>query len=266
MEKTDYSIAYGYCMLSVVPVRGKPSNTSEMVTQLLFGECFSVIEKRSGWAQIRTLFDDYTGWIDSQQYCTISEEDYRVLARQPINCCLDLVQILTDHSNNRMMAITLGCSLPGIANHAFKIANHDYSFEGSYSNPNAKIYPSQVVENAYLYLHTPYLWGGRTPFGIDCSGLVQMAYKLTGISLYRDTADQATQGETVNLLSETLPGDVAFFDNNEGDIVHAGILVNQHTIIHASGQVRSDSIDHYGIYNRNGKGYSHKLRLIKRIL
>lgn len=266
MEKTDFYIEYGYCMLSAVPVRRKPSNTAEMVTQLLFGECFSVSDKLGGWARIRTLFDDYSGWIDCRQYHPINEEKYRELARQPINCCLDLVQIVTDHDFNRMMAITLGCSLPGIKNHSFRIGDHAYSFEGAYSEPSAKIYPSQVVENAYLYLHTPYLWGGRTPFGIDCSGLVQMAYKLSGIALYRDTAAQATQGETINLLSETLPGDVAFFDNAAGEIVHAGILVNQHTIIHASGQVRHDNVDHYGIFDRNEKGYTHRLRLIKRML
>jgi gamma-D-glutamyl-L-lysine dipeptidyl-peptidase len=115
-------------------------------------------------------------------------------------------------------------------------------------------------------LNSPYLWGGKTPFGIDCSGFTQMAYKLAGIKLRRDAWQQAEQGHTINLLEETEPGDLAFFDNDEGNIVHVGIILRDHKIIHAAGKVRIDSIDHYGINNKELKKYTHKLRLIKRMV
>ena len=117
-----------------------------------------------------------------------------------------------------------------------------------------------------MYLDAPYLWGGRSPFGIDCSGLVQMTYKLSGIKLPRDAGQQASCGTTINLLSEAQAGDLAFFDNEEGIITHVGIILPNNQIIHASGRVRVDSLDHEGIYNVKKKQYSHKLRLIKRII
>ncbi|NTW32657.1 MAG: C40 family peptidase, partial [Bacteroidetes bacterium] len=124
----------------------------------------------------------------------------------------------------------------------------------------------KIVENAYMYLDAPYLWGGRSPFGIDCSGFVQMVYKLIGIRLPRDASQQASQGTTINFLSEAVPGDIAFFDNEDGIIVHTGIIINNGQIIHASGRVRIDNLDHEGIFQVKTKKYTHKLRLIKRII
>ena len=123
---------------------------------------------------------------------------------------------------------------------------------------------NNVVENAMFFQHAPYLWGGRTLFGIDCSGFVQIVFKLAGIKLLRDASQQALQGDTVHFLPEVQPGDVAFFDNEEGRIIHVGILLNNKEIIHASGQVRIDLIDDQGIFNVELNRYSHKLRIIKR--
>jgi cell wall-associated NlpC family hydrolase len=123
-----------------------------------------------------------------------------------------------------------------------------------------------IVDDAMLYLHAPYLWGGRTPFGIDCSGLTQMVYKLKKIKLLRDAAQQATHGEPLNFISEAEPGDLAFFDNEEGDIVHVGLMLDKSRIIHVSGKVRIDMIDHVGIFNEDEQQYTHKLRVIKRII
>jgi cell wall-associated NlpC family hydrolase len=123
-----------------------------------------------------------------------------------------------------------------------------------------------IIENAYMYLHSPYLWGGRTPFGIDCSGFTQMVYKLAGIRLKRDASQQAEQGTLINLIDEARQGDLAFFDNEEGRIIHVGIMLPNNKIIHASGKVRIDSIDHHGIYNLETKKYTHNLRIIKRFV
>ena len=123
-----------------------------------------------------------------------------------------------------------------------------------------------MIKNAFYFLNSPYLWGGRTPFGIDCSGFVQIAARLSGISLPRDTQEQAEEGEIINLISEAKPGDLAFFDNIDGRIIHVGIILENGQIIHASGKVRIDTIDHQGIFNEESKKYSHQLRVIKRII
>jgi len=117
-----------------------------------------------------------------------------------------------------------------------------------------------------MYLHAPYVWGGRSPFGIDCSGFTQMAYKIAGIQLLRDASQQATQGETISFISDARPGDLLFFDDEEGFITHTGILMPDSRVIHASGRVRVDKVDHQGIFDQESGKYTHKLRLIKKIL
>ena len=126
-------------------------------------------------------------------------------------------------------------------------------------------FKNKFIETALLYLNAPYLWGGRTHFGIDCSGFTQMVYKLNGHKLLRDASQQATQGEPLSFIEESEPGDLAFFDNEEGTITHVGIMMADHHIIHAHGQVRIDHMDHTGIYNAELKKHTHKLRVIKKI-
>lgn len=147
------------------------------------------------------------------------------------------------------------------------MGDQEFSFEGHSKCPDqSKATGKSIVENAYMYLNAPYLWGGRSPFGIDCSGLSQMAFRLSGINIKRDAWMQAESGENVHLLDESQEGDLAFFDNEEGRITHVGIMVSKNRIIHASGQVRIDAIDHQGIFNLDTKKYSHRLRLLKRII
>ncbi|MCY7361282.1 MAG: C40 family peptidase, partial [Ignavibacteria bacterium] len=124
----------------------------------------------------------------------------------------------------------------------------------------------QITEIALKYLNAPYLWGGRSPYGIDCSGFTQMVYKFFGIRLKRDAYQQAEQGRTIDYIDHTQTGDLAFFHNEDGKIKHVGIILQHKKIIHASGCVRIDSIDHHGIYNHDKKTYSHNLRFFKRIL
>jgi cell wall-associated NlpC family hydrolase len=117
-----------------------------------------------------------------------------------------------------------------------------------------------------LFLNSAYLWGGRSIFGVDCSGFCQTVFRFIGIPLLRDAYQQASQGEAIGFLEETKLGDLAFFDNEEGRITHVGMLLDQDTIIHASGRVRMDTIDHLGIVNVDTGLHTHKLRIIKRML
>jgi cell wall-associated NlpC family hydrolase len=142
------------------------------------------------------------------------------------------------------------------------LLNHTYDGNKINVKPNK----SNIVATAFLYLNAPYLWGGKTPFGVDCSGFTQMVYKLNGINLNRDASQQATQGEALSFIEESEPGDLAFFDNAEGEIIHVGIIMENNYIIHAHGKVRIDRLDHSGIYNAERQIHTHKLRVIKKIV
>ena len=254
---------HGICQLSIMPVRGEASHKSEMVTQLLFGEHYEMTDKINDWVKIKVAFDGYEGFIPATQHTTLEFRDFNFLQKTGAFLSYDLVQLMVHEG--RIQTIVLGSVLPFYENEHCRINDQRFKFEGNARFPEKARSSQLLIENAFMYLNAPYLWGGRSPFGIDCSGFTQMVFKLSGYHLLRDASQQSVQGQTVNLIDETHPGDIAFFDNEEGKIVHVGILTAKDKIIHASGKVRVDSFDQVGIYNTETKRYSHKLRLIKRI-
>ncbi len=267
MDQNNSTIlGFGYCHLSIIPIRQEPDHRAEMTSQLLFGETFRIIGKQKSWYLIRCTFDDDTGWIEEKQFAEISNAEYMRLVNMPAQYNNELVQILCDLKANRMFPLLMGSSLPGISDQQFTIGNTLYSYEGTTVKPSDRVFPNQILETAYIYLHAPYMWAGRSPFGIDCSGFVQMVFKLCGIPLLRNSYQQVAQGEVVNLQTEARAADLAFFDNAEGEISHVGILIDQTSIIHASGSVKINQFDHYGIFDQYSKKYTHKLRVIKRII
>jgi len=237
-----------------------------MVTQLLFGELFEITEKTDSWVKLKTIFDNYEGWLDEKQFMPLYYETFDKLSNFGTSITLDLVHVLTDNTRDVMIPVVLGSSLPHVANHTFYIEDGKYTYDGIVRPVKEEVTVDKIIENAFMYHDAPYLWGGRSPFGIDCSGFTQMTYKLSGINLMRDANQQATQGETIEFLSEAKPGDLAFFDNEEGNIIHTGIILPNSQIIHASGKVRVDTLDHEGIYNAQLKKYTHRLRIIKKII
>ncbi|KAA5823663.1 NlpC/P60 family protein [Algibacter amylolyticus] len=247
---------YGICNLSIVPLRNEPADASELISQVIYGDFFKILEQRKQWTKIRLAFDKYEGWVDNKQYAEITEEQYKDLHNQNPILSTDLVEFIED-KNNQLFPITIGSSLNGLS-----LVNHNY--EGN--SINRKLEKSNIIQTAFTYLNAPYLWGGKTPFGIDCSGFTQMVYKLNGYKLLRDASQQATQGEALSFIEESEPGDLAFFDNNEGIITHVGIIMEDNYIIHAHGKVRIDRLDHSGIYNVDKKMHTHKLRVIKKII
>ncbi len=247
---------YGLCHLSIVPLRLEASDASEMVTQVLYGETFKVLEERKKWSKIRLTFDKYEGWIDNKQFIFTTEDDHQELKSLSPRLVSDLVGMGTTEEN-QLLALPMGCNVA-----AATFLNH--ISEGTFAS---RKFPKQhIVETALLYLNAPYLWGGKTPFGIDCSGFTQMCYKLNGYKLLRDASQQATQGEPLSFIEESEPGDLAFFDNAEGNIIHVGIIMEDNYIIHAHGKVRIDRIDHTGIFNYEQRKHTHKLRVIKRVV
>lgn len=252
---------FGICNLAIIPLRLEPSDRSEIVSQVLFGEHFEVLEELKQWRRIRLHYDDYEGWVDSKQFQIISEAAYNTLSKEPIVLNADLIDYISA-PNNTLLPIPLGASL-SFLNHSDINTTH-FEFEGSKTSGIQD--KSKLINTAFMYLNAPYLWGGKTPFGIDCSGFTQMVYKLNGYHLLRDASQQATQGEALSFIEESEPGDLAFFDNEEGNIIHVGIIMENNYIIHASGKVRIDRLDHLGIFNPETQKHTHKLRVIKKVI
>ena len=252
---------YGICNLTLVPCRKEPSDKSEMVTQLLFGEHFELLDTKGNWQLIRIAYDGYECWIDKKQFLPIS--DIKGISDATTAVTVDILQ-LAEGPHRTMISLVLGSSLPKFKNKTFHLGKQEFTFDGEATIPNPKKKELSVEEVAKWYLNAPYLWGGRSPFGIDCSGFTQLVYKINGIKLKRDAWQQAEQGKALTFLEEAQTGDLAFFDNEDGKIVHVGIILGEGKIIHASGKVRIDKLDHQGIYNEEMKKYTHRLRVAKK--
>jgi gamma-D-glutamyl-L-lysine dipeptidyl-peptidase len=257
---------YGICTLSLVPARKEPAGTSEMVTQLLFGEHYTVLENSGDWIRISTASDNYECWISDKQHTKIPENIYQALGRQDPVYAGELVQIIHDRISGNSFPVTIGATLPFYKNKSSVFAEFDFGFEGATARLSEKHNTQDVVSTAFLFMNAPYLWGGKSPFGIDCSGFIQLVYQLNGFKLPRDASQQVELGEPLSFADEAEAGDLAFFDNEEGRIVHVGLLLNNKQIIHASGSVRIDNFDHYGIHHSDRKAYTHTLRVIKRVM
>lgn len=254
---------YAICNLGIVPLRAKPSDQSEMINQILFGECFTILEKEKYWSKVKLSFDDYEGYVDNKQFEEISEDEFFKLKDNNPIYSGEYIDFIKSH-NNYFLTIPLGARLPYFSNNNFLLNSTKFSFEGTIFS--GKLPKSEIIQKAYIFLNTPFLWGGKTPFGIDCSGFTQLVYKLCGYKLQRDADKQARQGEVLSFIEESEPGDLAFFDNEEGEIIHVGIILKDYHIIHAHGKVRIDTLDHSGIFNIDLQTHTHKLRVIKKII
>lgn len=255
---------FGICMYTLIPVRRTASESSEMVTQLLFGEMYRMLEQEGKWQKIISCFDDYEGWIDVKLIQNISENDKEILLSAKFNCLAEEF-LFMNTDNGSKQPIVAGSSLYGINNDGFfVILGRSFNLGIPVNTYEAK--RKNIAPLAKRFLNAPYLWGGRTILGIDCSGLTQVVYKIIGINLPRDASQQIERGKNVSFINEAEEGDLAFFDNEDGRIIHVGIMLDSHTIIHASGNVRIDAIDHQGIYNKELNKYTHRLRMIKRVL
>lgn len=253
---------FAICRVAIAPLRPAASDRAEICTQLLFGDTVEVLEQAEPWWRIRNAYDDYEGWMDFKQLIIVSKEeyiraqDYKTLAPPQI------VNTVTAEDGSSFY-LPASAVLPAytdgtchMGNQQFKVTFEPYQI--------ASVTEEKIRELAMFFLNAPYLWGGKTMFGMDCSGFSQVVYKLAGLKIKRDAAQQGEQGKTVNFLPEVKTGDLAFFDNAEGRIIHVGIILDKDKIIHASGRIRIDPIDDQGIYNPELGRYSHRTRIIKR--
>lgn len=253
---------FAICRVAIAPLRAAASDKAEITTQLLFGDQVEILEKSEPWYQIRNAYDGYIGWMDFKQLTPLTEDDY--LSSQQ---GLEMVPLQADNrleaADGSIYYLPASGSLPFYQDGYCRVGAEKFKvlFE-----PHRATMASfkDIPELALFFKNAPYLWGGRTLFGIDCSGFSQAVFKLIGIRIKRDASQQAEQGETVDFLPEVQMGDLAFFDNAEGKIIHVGIMLSPNQIIHASGRVKIDAMDDQGIFSAELGRYSHRLRIIKR--
>ena len=254
-------MAFAVCRVPVAPLRAEPAHKSEMISQLLLAEAGQVLEETKDFVKLQCIHDGYEGWCQRSQLAFTDEWTTDGESNKYIADWLNTVTI-----NEVMAHIPMGAPVINTANaHRLSgVLRIDYRLIKSWNAANASPAPESIQARATQFLNTPYLWGGRSVFGVDCSGFTQMVFRFFNIPLLRDAYLQATQGEVVGFLQEAHCGDLAFFDNAEGRITHVGILLNAHEIIHSSGQVRIDKIDNAGILNTDTGARTHQLRIIKR--
>ncbi len=254
-------MGYVVSIVAVTPIRAEATHRSEMVSQLLFGEPAEVLDTEGDFFKIKCVYDGYEGWCQRTQLMNISEDQMATYHKDLVAEFTNLLEV-----NGLEMQVPYGASLGFFLNNRASLGKFNFHNKGAVAKPNGLLFKSEYIKHiATAYLNTPYLWGGRSVFGIDCSGFVQQVYRFFDKQLPRDAYQQVMLGEVVGFLQEVVCGDLAFFDNAEGKITHVGILLNNETIIHASGRVRIDKIDNVGIMSYDTGERTHQLRIIKRI-
>lgn len=231
--------------MTVAPVRAENSDKAEIVTEILFGESADILEVNKNWTRIKMHYDNYEGWMDTKQLKPVTDEE--LAARKVTIVTEDFASVMM---NDGKTLLSMGSEV-------------EFPVVASRRSHNMR---ESIALTAKEFLNVPYLWGGKSFFAVDCSGFTQLVYKVHNIKLPRDTSQQVDVGESLTFVEESQPGDLAFFENPEGKIIHVGIMLDNQKIIHASGKVRIDTLDSTGIFNKEMNKHTHKLRVIKSIL
>lgn len=257
---------YAIYLNTALPIRSEASEASEMVSQLLFGDTCEITDKVGSFSKIKNYRDSYQGWVDSKVLCEIDEDSYHEINNGPVfRTCVPIADVfcMTDKTIYRLSA---GSLLPryNADTSSFEIGGKIFQIHPSFVTYLPQSSKENIIATAMLFLNTPYLWGGKNIMGIDCSGLAQVVFSMSGFSLPRDSGLQAVEGIKVNSLEEAQAADLLFFEKNNR-INHVGIFLGNNKVIHASGKVRIDTIDSQGIYNKESGNYTHTLSTIKRV-
>lgn len=253
----------GVCKVAVIPIRNAPQEQSEMISQLLFGEYYKIEEITEKWLKITTLFDHYTGWIDHKYF---EEADLQKGMDNQMHPVLYSKIAEIETPDGSLQLIPAGSSLPyyNPVYCEFMIGKQKFRIRplfGEILLPSSQ----KIFETANQFINIPYLWGGRSVFGFDCSGFIQTVHKIHGVCLQRDTSQQLSAGQLISTWKDAVAGDLAFLCNDEGKINHVGMVLSDNKIIHCSGWVRVDRLDEKGIFNQERGVYTHRLKEVRRI-
>ena len=250
---------FGITLNPVVPVRATDSEKSEMVTQLLFGETFEIIIENDKWIKIISAFDSYEGWIDSKMFTDISHEEFMRLNSDEQFLVKNPSAIIKCSDNPAPIRVSAGSVIPfyDYEKGRFHINGKTYIISKSNLFRKRLTDIKTLLRSAEYFLNTPYLWGGRNIMGIDCSGFTQTVFRLNGIDLPRDASQQILFGEKIENFADIYPGDLAFFRNDKGNVIHVGIILTPNTIIHSSGDVHVDYIKEEGIFSQKFNKFTH---------
>ncbi|MCB0663952.1 MAG: C40 family peptidase [Saprospiraceae bacterium] len=255
---------FAVCPLSQVPVRVQSKDASEMVSQVLFGEMVEVLEKRGkNWLKIRCTWDNLVGWCRSNQLKILTPAE-REIAQEDWARALDLCQPVM--GENHHFPVPFGSVLPQYDGMRLKIGDEFFTFNGqALMKSDLRKDTEFLVKIAKRLLFAPELSGGRSPFGIDSAGLMQVIFGFVGKSLPRTAAEQVFTGEDVDFVEQSRVGDLAFFEDKKGIIAHVGLILGEGLLIHCNGMVKTDRFDHFGVFDGNSRRYAFKLRVIKRV-
>ncbi|REC47041.1 C40 family peptidase [Chryseobacterium pennipullorum] len=235
----------GICIVTVAPVRAENSDRAEIVTEILFGESADILEVDKNWTRIKMHYDGYEGWMDTKQIKPVTDQE---LASRKVTVVTEDFSSVLMNDGKTLLSMGSEVEFPAVASRR----SHDIR--------------ESIAMAAREFLNVPYLWGGKSFFAVDCSGFTQLVYKIHEVKLPRDASQQAEVGEALTFVEETRPGDLAFFENAEGKIIHVGIMLENQKIIHASGKVRIDTLDSTGIFNKEMNKHTHKLRVLRSVL
>ena len=232
--------------LALAPLRQSPSELAELESQVLFGEKVIVHQKGIGdWIKVQSINDHYTGWTDQKMFETTDMEQGNYLLIEPI------AAIQTEKNYSWLPFGSF------ISEDIVRLnTKNQFTLVGQKNTLNIK-------ELALTFLGVPYLWGGKSVLGIDCSGFIQLIFNAKGIQLARNANQQAEAGEVIPYMNRQT-GDLAFFKTTSNKISHVGIVIDD-LIIHAHGEVRMDPLWSEGIFNTDKNLISHQLVGIKRI-
>lgn len=251
---------YAICAVAAAPVRKDPNHRSEMVNQLLFGETMQVLEEKDEWFRIKSSYDDYEGWLTGhlitpvdKQFAESDQYFITSLLTNPVTLPGQLVNA------------PMGSILTGFDEETRLLWDSKYKYHGSYRDMRKPFDSEVLTKIIQQWINAPYLWGGKTFMGVDCSGFVQTVYKVLGVKLKRDAWQQAEQGDEIN-LENCKQGNLAFFHNENGRVIHVGIVLDNKQVAHASGKVRIDKLDEKGILNIETGKRTHQLHSIRRVI